>query len=267
MDNLRIDTAENLKAAIKNMGLEKYTEQLLNIARETIRVVATSPIDTQALGQSRIGGAPDLENIKQWPVYGYGDNKNQLSVFYFQINLSDLPQLATPKLPTNGLLSLYSTSQNQLEDDGTVLFFRDVNNLSSQKLPDIKEFGDKDLDLTFNTPACFSKPRKIEFETSISLPGYLYCPDFIEEDDLDNYLELEALYPHKLDGEELGFMYSYYCQGMPEEDDSEWFTLLNLHSDSKYFNFGDCGNCGISAKRKSAESGDFKEALFNYCEY
>ena len=125
MNNLQLESKAHLVSAIKRLGLDKYSEQLLSIARECIRVVATSDLDEISVGMSRIGGPPDLFDESQWPKYGYGEGKDSLSVFYFQVNLSDLPLTLSPEMPNKGLLSIYSTSQNQLEDDGTVLFIED----------------------------------------------------------------------------------------------------------------------------------------------
>lgn len=266
MENLQKDTEDKLRLAIKSAGLEKYTDRILDASRECIRIVATDELDHLSVGESRIGGSPDLEEKSQWPLYGYGENRDGLSVFYFQVNLHDIPMALVPELPKQGLLSVFSTSQNQLEDDGTILYLSSPNELCTQCLPNIFEFGDKDLDNKFNIAACFHKPRKLEFEVSVSLPGYFYAPDFIEEDDLEAYLDLESNIPNRLQGEEIGFMYSHFLQGMPEEDDPKWFTLFNISSDSQYFSFGDCGNCGISLMRDRARSGDFTEANFCYCE-
>lgn len=266
MSNLQKETKEKLIAVIKECKLEKHTDELLKVARECIRVVATDEIDDFTIGESRIGGPPDLEAESQWPPYGYGERKHALSVFYFQVNLEDLPFVIGPSLPKKGLLSVFSTSQNQLEDDGTLLYFEDVEKLSIQRLPSIDEFGDEDLDLETNIAVCFRRPRKIKFEISISLPRYLYLPDFIDDDDLENYLEIESRFPKILSGQQIGYTYSYFYHGMPEEDDPNWFTLFNLDSDSDYFSFGDCGNCGISLLRSKAKAMDFSEAIFCYCE-
>lgn len=267
MGHLQKESQEILRLAIESVGLNHHTKGLLEVARESIRIVATDNLEKLSIGESRIGGPPDLESKLQWPLYSGEDTKNNdLSVFYFQVNLTDLPNILAPSIPEKGLLSIYSTSQNQLEDEGSVLYFNDINTLHSQRLPNINEFGDKDLDNKYNIAACFHQPRKLEFELSVSLPGYLYHPEFIEEDELDAYLELESLLTHKLKGEEIGFMFSHYLQGMPEEDDPKWFTLFNLSSGSQYFSFGDCGNCGISIKRDKEKVCDFEGAHFCYCE-
>jgi hypothetical protein len=98
----------------------------------------------------------------------------------------------------------------------------------------------------------------------ISIPGYLFCPNCIDGDDLDRYFELISA----LDVEEqdIGVMYSQIYQGLPEEDDPSWFALFNLHSGSEYFQFGDCGNTAISLLRTNARNGDFSQVRFDYCE-
>ena len=255
-----------LRQAIRETGLEKYTDIILKVARESIKITVTDEIEALTVGESRIGGPPDLASELQWPKYGYQNKENALSVYYFQVNLSDLPKYIGPSLPKQGLLSIFATSQNQLEDDGTVIYNSDIKTLSTQRLPDIKEFGDEDLDEICHCPVCFHKPRKLSFEKSISLPGYLYTPRGIDDEyDIDKYFEIVDQIP-RLAGHELGDMFSYYYQGLPEERNPEWFSLFNLYSDGMYFSFGDCGNTAISVLRNKAQAGDFTGAEFNYCE-
>lgn len=266
MINLQQDSIEKLITAINECGLNKYTEKLIEASRECVRIVVTEDIESLEVGASRIGGAPDLESEEQWPRYGYGERKDAFSVFYFQVNLSHLPFIIAPKIPDHGIISVYSTSQNQLEDDGTVLYLRDIAKVTNQRLPKLIEFGDEDLDEEFHIPACYRSARKIEFERHVSLPGYMSLPDFIDEEDIDAYLEIADCIPKYLDGEEIGYMFAHSLEGTPEENDTSWVSLFNLHSNSTYFSFGDCGNCDISVKRGKVNNGDFSESQFSYCD-
>jgi|GEM_PF-2320311 len=265
--SLRPELKERLIGAIQATGLDAYVDTIVASAREAIRIVATDDVDVLAVGESRIGGPPDLADESQWPRYGLGEHKDAFNVFYFQVNLADVPLVTGVTLPKQGVLSLFSTSQCQIDDEGAVVFTPDVGALRTQRLPDIREFGDEDLDEEHNVAVCFRKPKKLAFEVCISLPGDLFMPENIADDDVDNYLDLlDRIDGGTLQGQELGWMYSHPLQGMPEEDDASWMTLFNLHSGSPYFSFGDAGNCGVSVRRQQAAAGDFSEVRLGYCE-
>ncbi|MBC8162153.1 MAG: DUF1963 domain-containing protein [Roseiflexaceae bacterium] len=66
------------------------------------------------IGQSRIGGTPDLPASLAWPQYttalkGY-------YAFLLQINLAELPQFAANPLPTQGMLYLFTNDEGSAAD-------------------------------------------------------------------------------------------------------------------------------------------------------
>lgn len=259
--NLQQDSENLLREKIGQYGLESFEDDILSVARESIVLVVKEELSTILPGQSRIGGPPDLENESQWPSYSWASTTG-LGVFYFQLNLADLPLVAEQCLPAQGMLSVFTNSQI-LADEGCVLYLREPKSLKTQRMPDLNEFADGDLD-EFNRPACYHHPRKITPRKTITLPGYMFEPDCIDDEHLDRYFEL--IDDLETDDENLGLMYSQVYQGLPEEDDASWYSLFNLHSNSKYFSFGDHGNTAISVTRNSAKAGDFSQVRFDYCE-
>jgi uncharacterized protein YwqG len=60
-------TAEVSKA-IKDVGLDQWHDQLLGLARPTVRYVANASAGHAAVGASRVGGTPDLPPQLKWPT-------------------------------------------------------------------------------------------------------------------------------------------------------------------------------------------------------
>ena len=106
--------AEALRELIAENGLEDDRETIMTTARPGFGI-ATSPAgdDEPAVGATRIGGRPDLDDATEWPRCD-----GRPMTFLAQVNLADVPEGADPgPLPAEGLLSFFSAWGWQDEDD------------------------------------------------------------------------------------------------------------------------------------------------------
>ena len=100
---------DNLRKLIQEYGFEELEKILLTKARPSIRVETTPVLNESDLeiGQSKIGGRPDLPKDMEWVKVSDGDNLTSLP-FIAQIDLADLTNYdEEQKLPTNGILYFF----------------------------------------------------------------------------------------------------------------------------------------------------------------
>lgn len=117
---------ENLKHLIDELGYGAFTEQILQHAFASIRL-ETQPVDDEAdlaLGQSKIGGRPDLPPTLTWPRVPNGKKDTSLP-FVAQLDLADLtPYDDEAVLPRSGVLYFFGDPwRGDFVDHGKVLFY------------------------------------------------------------------------------------------------------------------------------------------------
>lgn len=137
---------EELKTKLEEVGLSRVSEQLISLAKMSIRFTTEkSSDDVIPVGASKIGGFPDLPNNHPYPKW-----KNVPLSFLAQINLSDISIFSTASvLPSSGVLSFfYSATQETWgfdpKDKGSwqIYYFADMTNLQRTEIPnDIPEEG------------------------------------------------------------------------------------------------------------------------------
>jgi uncharacterized protein YwqG len=126
--------------ALQAHSLMQYADQLCALRRPSLRLY-TTPTHDVPIGQSRLGGLPDLPSTMVWPCWN-----QQAYDFIGQINLHDLHQSSPDQsmgLPTVGMLyffyalSMYGGTQgNEQRGGGRVLYFAGVvNELHAATLP------------------------------------------------------------------------------------------------------------------------------------
>jgi hypothetical protein len=123
---------EPLIKLIQKHNLEKYQPDILATVKPAISIHLSKP-GAGNLGQSRIGGHPDLPSSIAWPV----NNKiNRPLCFILQINLAELPP--TPHLPTKGMLYLFlDESENDAQQ---LVFYSGDETLQPTQLPKDTQF-------------------------------------------------------------------------------------------------------------------------------
>jgi uncharacterized protein YwqG len=120
---------EHFRSLMADAGLSKYIDDILRLTRNSIRIKRkAAPHDDLKIGQSKIGGCPDLPPSLHWPWYNY--NKSLLFepeqraipniiiptplAFIAQINLADVSAYDTDGLlPHTGMLYFFYDALNQ----------------------------------------------------------------------------------------------------------------------------------------------------------
>lgn len=102
-------TPDELRARLREAGLEPYADALVGLARPSIRLNPTSPPTDESPGMTALGGEPDLQETADWPRF-----RDAPLSFIAQVNLADVTSHDMGGLlPTCGLLSFfYESSQS-----------------------------------------------------------------------------------------------------------------------------------------------------------
>ncbi|WP_407083006.1 YwqG family protein [Paenibacillus polygoni] len=113
------------------------------------------------IGESKVGGNPDLTDDMEWPLW-----KDYDMTFIAQINLADCP--VNMSLPQEGLLSFFYAAKAMYEDDD---FYNDPHTcrviyIDSERLSNIS----RRINPNHLTDSEIMKPNKILYEEGISLP-------------------------------------------------------------------------------------------------
>src|SRR5262245_51387230 len=104
-------TEEQLTQLLESNGLGKYRDDFLRFTKNTIFVKPQRVIDENEipLGQSKMGGNPDLPADFVWPMFG-----NLPLTFMAQFRLSDLAAFDIDhELPQNGILYFFYEASGQ----------------------------------------------------------------------------------------------------------------------------------------------------------
>lgn len=296
-----METKEQLFHRLKANGLEKYFNKLEPMVRNTIRLYLTScSEDHIPVGQSKIGGQPDLPVIFSWftetntiatkKFWIFGKETKQTITkslsFIAQINLSEISHFDSENLlPKKGILYFFYADRQ----DAWGFDIKDQN-----KFKVIYFDGDLTTLKRFNFPEDLEnarfKPCSIEAKKEISLPSYyskLYDDfnftddeadifyDRVHEDgnlnkilgysdDIQNEMELECeLVTNGL-----------YC-GDPsvyndprakelESNAKNWRLLLQIDSNNENgMMWGDCGRLYFWIKKEDLINKQFDKSWFS----
>lgn len=130
---------EEWRDILQPCGLDKHVDEVRNLRRRALRMVLEKmeiddESETRAVGESHVGGDPDLPKSFEWP-----EANGVLLTFVAQINLTELSHFdAADELPKQGLLSFFYTP---LPNDSArgypvrVMHFPDVSNLEKRPSP------------------------------------------------------------------------------------------------------------------------------------
>jgi uncharacterized protein YwqG len=180
-----VRTEDDLKARFENSGILKHWDFFKSHLRnEILAKPRTVNEDELTLGQSKIGGQPDLPKNIEWFKE---DNGKRLS-FIGQINLSEVTEFDRYKsLPSQGLLYFFYSAKADAwgfdikDKDKFKVFYYDGPLEELQR----KEFP---ADLVESSRY---KPCKLSFQSSVSLPnwGQDYVSKQLNKKEIDKYLE------------------------------------------------------------------------------
>lgn len=175
-----------IESLVREFGLKRVEKEILKHTRNAIRL-STEKIeeDNIPLGNTKIGGRPDIPNGFEWPRY-----YDKILSFIAQINLSEIECLDTEKiLPTSGILYFFYDCEQEVwgfdpDDKGgwKVIYLEENSNTLIRKeipgeVPDYAKY-----------PA-----SKVCIKNEISLPAWesTYIDSLnLTEEEQDEYFDL-----------------------------------------------------------------------------
>lgn len=184
-DTNLVRTEDNLRERFENSGILKHWDFFKSHLRnEILAKPVTVNEDELTLGQSKIGGQPDLPKNIEWFKE---DNGKRLS-FIGQINLSEVTEFDKSKsLPSQGILYFFYSAKQEAwgfdikdKDKFTVFYYEGQSGeLERKEFPaDLAEYSRY-------------KPCKLSFQPSVSLPNWEqdYVSKQLNKKEIDKYLE------------------------------------------------------------------------------
>lgn len=185
-NNKSIITEEDLKNRFDKNGLTKHWAFFKAHLKTEILIIPKSTNEADLkLGQSKIGGQPDLPKKIEWFKE---DNGKHLS-FIAQINLAEVASFDNSKqLPQQGILYFFYSAEQEAwgfdikDKDKFKVFFYEGNLADLER----KDFP-KDLEEHSRY-----KPCKLTFQTSVSLPNWEhdYVSNRLDKNESDKYLDI-----------------------------------------------------------------------------
>ena len=270
---------DEFEKVFKAFGLEKYFGQIKSYIRPKIDLVLQSSEEKEILlGESKIGGMPDLLNAENWPKTEEGKSMS----FIGQLNCEDVSKYDGLKLfPRSGLISFFYCADQEVwgfdPKDNTRFKVIFLDNLQELKRIDFP----KDLE-----EHSIFKPNKIKFDSYLSLSSEDdTITELINEDDRDNYDEATAGSDNQI------FGYANCIQGSMELDcqlvtngiscgdpsgykqpkakdlekgKDDWILLLQIDSeeDKTGMMWGDSGRIYFWIKKQDLASKNFNNTWF-----
>lgn len=133
---------DNLRKLIRQLGFKELEDFLMQHARPSIRLY-TTPVESEAqipVGQSKIGGRPDLPRDMDWVTVPNHQGKPISLPFIAQFDLAKVkPYDEEDWLPSHGILYFFADywSATDFKDRGRVIFFDgDPDVLERKPFPD-----------------------------------------------------------------------------------------------------------------------------------
>lgn len=158
-------TKEEFESAFRKEGLFNKWEYFKNQLRPEIRIKPKHVNEELIeLGQSKIGGNPDMPNNENWPI----DKNGKKLAFLSQINFEEL-QSYNFEMPKKGILYFFYDEAQEFwgdskENSGSfrTIYVADPNNLKRKSAP-------KNFEILKDG---MYKPCKLEFSSAFSLPNW-----------------------------------------------------------------------------------------------
>jgi uncharacterized protein YwqG len=285
---------DKLRAMLEEIGLEKYFDLLQQNSKNTIRLYLQKAVEEKiSVGQSKIGGRPDLPKEISWPTQTndviakadkFGTVKQVSAIeslsFVAQINLTEASQYDTENLlPKSGLLYFfYSASQDawgldcQDKDAFRVIFWDgNFDELQRADFPN-------DLDDYARYKAC-----TVEMKPEISLPseGDEIYNDFTEDESYEfweNYVgEMHRIlgYPDIIQDNmevecETAINKIFYSDQVERNEPKtlksnakEWRLLFQIDTnETSEMTWGDCGRLYFWIKKDDLLNKNFEKSWF-----
>ena len=206
--------------------------------------------------ESKLGGCPYLENIKEYPT----DKHGKPMMFLAQINLEDLVQL--DNMPQKGIIQFFIKSDTCYGYSGTC------------KVRYIQEYIKDESKLILKNPyeedythlLPFQKNGKMQFQLrEMPMPCCLEkFDDLFQGATLSNDQENKIWDDFDASGSRVGG-YPYFVQADPEYFNEYNVLLLQLDIENTCgIMFGDAGNCNFLIKEEDLKNRDFSDVKYDW---
>lgn len=200
-------TNEDVEKTFKAFNLASKFDIFKPLIRSKIDFeLAPSSDNNNKIGQSKIGGKPDLGKQTKWPT----TNSNKSLSFIGQLNCAEVTNYDKDSLlPKNGLISFFYCADQEAwgfapkdVDRFKVIYSESIDKLERTGFPE-------DLE----QHAIF-KPNELKFDSSLSLPGWEHdsIEDLLSDEETDNYMEVSSGVENQI------FGYANCVQGPMELD-------------------------------------------------
>jgi uncharacterized protein YwqG len=273
-------TIEDIEKVFKAFQLEKYFEKIVPFIRPKIDLTFTPVEESEiGIGNSKIGGYPDLPKLVEWPKTELGKSMS----FIAQLNCNDLSKYDSKGLlPNEGMISFFYCADQEVwgfdikDKQRFKVIFTDKN----EEL--FKSAFPSDLE----TQSIF-KPNQIQFNNSLSLPTWDddSIKGLIKDDDLDNYIEASSGSENQIFGYANAIQGTMelecqlvtnglYCgdstgyenprRNELEKDKNDWVLLLQIDSEVEKtgMSWGDEGRLYYWIKKQDLKNKNFDKAWF-----
>lgn len=202
-----------LRDRIVEYDVDVVGEEIVELAQPAAYMVTDEPDDYSEIGNTRLGGVPDLPIGAEFPSTPDG-----LMLFVAQINLEKLPYIHQNPLPDYGMLYFFHSGMESRFDLHSILYFDgDFNDLERAPNYAVSEF-DEGEDFTI------LNPYRVQMATGITLPPY---------ESIDYFLLTEKVESLGLDSYEWSDRYfnlTDSLQGFEVRFDSELSHILGYSS-------------------------------------
>jgi uncharacterized protein YwqG len=233
---------------------KEYEESIRKSIRISNEITFTAE-DTKPW-ESKLGGCPYLEDLKEYPL----DKQGKPMIFLAQINLSDLIELKN--MPQRGLLQFFIHNDDCYGYNGHCKvkyiekYITDENRLVSK--------NPYEEDYRYLLP--FNKEGKMHFQLR-EMPITYSCErfyDFFEEKPFSEEQEEKMWEEFDGAGSRVGG-YPYFVQAEPVYYDDYNILLLQLDiEDECGIMFGDAGNCNFFISEENLKNRDFSKVEYDW---
>jgi uncharacterized protein YwqG len=160
--NLSPESEAHLRELLEKYRLEEFAEPILASAIECVDLRRGGREDYAKVGNSRIGGVPDLPSDWEWPRSAGDGYLN----FILQLNLGEVPSLVRNPLPERGVLYFFVEEEEPAYDvKARILHFEGESaELRRADAPDEEAFC-----LEYYTDL---KAHKLKARRTVELPSY-----------------------------------------------------------------------------------------------
>lgn len=256
---------------LQSIGLEKIYNKIKKYVKEGINIKVTPNYDEYLeIGDSKIGGCPDLPINMEWPKF-----ENKYMPFFAQLNFSQIKKYDKENLlPENGILYFfishsdyvdYMCSDNCYKTYKTIVYSGDINNLERKIKPKSLKKGKDEYGIQG-----FLGTGKISFENIFTFPSP--TSSIFEHLDFDNYLTEKEydIYSELTNRDErnqiLGYPFLVQNELWNEKtEDKDWVLLLQLSEVCELdLHWGDAGVNYIYIKKKDLKNKNFDNILYDF---